>query len=349
MVGETNCIWNKGSSFMKSISTKINNPFWKEVVNCWGDFVSTFRLEDLTMDTISLWKSDRTKYKNDEISQWARGGLLYFNDLRKSSGEIMSFAKAKDVYTLRGTFLDYAGLINSLPGPYRMLKEKMVVPFMPDQIKYLFAERKGTKHIYSRLLQYRDSAHKHWEIEWAEQYGEIDWTETYQAVSTSTNSPYYRALHYKIITFTAATNKLLYKMGVIDSNICDRCRRCPETLRHKFWACPVVNNFWKEIEVWLNLEANVPTQARVSLQEEHVMLGSHDGGRLWRHVIIVGKSLIHRKVGLSIDHVKARMRQDFLVEKLAAYLYSSFTDLAMKWGPVKQFVNFDIQGHGSKQ
>ena len=107
-------------------------------------------------------------------------------------------------------------------------------------------------------------------------------------------------------------------MGVIDSNICDRCRRCPETLRHKFWACPDVNNFWKEIEVWLNLEANVPTQARVSLQEEHVMLGSHDGRRLWRHVIIVGKSSIHRKVGLSIDHVKARMRQDILVEKLAA-------------------------------
>ena len=65
--------------------------------------------------------------------------------------------------------------------------------------------------------------------------------------------------------------------------------------------------------------------------------------------MLVGRSLIHRKVGLSIDHVKARMQQDFLVEKLAAYMDNSFTALVLKWGPVKHFANFDIQGHGSNR
>ena len=43
------------------------------------------------------------------------------------------------------------------------------------------------------------------------------------------------------------------------------------------------------------------------------------------------------------------MQQDFLVEKLAAYMNNSFTALVLKWGPVKHFVKFDTQGHGSNR
>ena len=152
-VGDTNFVWDKGSSFMKYLSSRITNLFWKEVTNSWGIFVSKFQLEDLTMGSISLWRSDYTKYKTDDIGQWAHKGLLHFNDLRTSSGELMTFAEAKHEYNLPGTFLDYAGLLNSLPRAYVMTKGKIEAPIIPDQIKYLLGRDKGTKHIYNRLTQ----------------------------------------------------------------------------------------------------------------------------------------------------------------------------------------------------
>jgi len=276
-VGETNFVWDKGSSFMKYLSNKISNPFWKEVTCSWGIFVSTFKSEDLSMGSISLWKSDFTKYKTDEIGQWVNKGLLYFNDLRTPSGQIMTFAEAKHVYNLPGTFLDYAGLLNSLPRAYLMSKDKIEAPIISDQIRYLLGAEKGTKHIYNRLTQCKNTS-KHWESKWIEQYGEIDWPETYQAVRFATSCSYYRSLHYKIVTFTAVTNKLLYKMGVREIDSCDRCKRSPETLRHKFWSCPLVNNFWRQVEDWLNIHTDV--QPRAVLKEKHVMLGFHDNGRL---------------------------------------------------------------------
>ena len=224
---------------MKYLSSRITNLFWKEVTNSWGIFVSKFQLEDLTMGSISLWRSDYTKYKTDDIGQWAHKGLLHFNDLRTSSGELMTFAEAKHEYNLPGTFLDYAGLLNSLPREYVMTKGKIEAPIIPDQIKYLLGRDKGTKHIYNRLTQCKNIT-KHWENKWIEQYGEINWSETYQAVRFATSSSYYGALHYKIVTFTAATNKLLYRMGVRETDCCDRCKSSPETLRHIFWSCAFI-------------------------------------------------------------------------------------------------------------
>ena len=87
-------------------------------IESWGVCTSTFKLEDITMGSIPLWKSDNTRHKTDEISNWTKKGILYFNDLRTPSGELMSFAEANQVYNLPRIFLDYAGLLNSSPRAY---------------------------------------------------------------------------------------------------------------------------------------------------------------------------------------------------------------------------------------
>ena len=122
------------------------------------------------MGSISLWKSDYTKYNTDEIGQWVDKGLLHFHDLRTPSGDIMTFAEAKHVYNLPGTFMDYAGLLNSLPRAYVRSKDKIEAPIIGDQMRYLLGAKKGTKHIYNRLMQCKNTI-KHWENKWTEQYG----------------------------------------------------------------------------------------------------------------------------------------------------------------------------------
>ena len=233
------------------------------------------------------------------------------------------YLEAKEKYKLKGTFLDYEGLLSSLPREYITSKEIIETPFIADQISHLFKDKSGARNIYNRLIVSRHVV-KHWESKWTSCYGEIDWPEIYKAVSTATQYPYYRPLHYKIITFLTATNKLLYRMGVTETNLCDRCRVHPETLRHKFWACELVINFWRLIENWMNLQADA--QSRVKLNEKCVVLGRNDCGQLWSHVIIVGKYVIQRKKDLRFECFIARMYEDFKTERMTAsmdnrYLY----------------------------
>ena len=152
-LSETSCVWDKGSIFVKQLSEKINNQFWKEVLTSWSLYIRTFKLEDVTMGCISLWKSDYTKYTTSEISQWVRSGVTHFNDLRKPSGKLMSYLEAKEKYKLKGTFLDYEGLLSSLPREYITSKEIIETPFIADQISHLFKDKSGARNIYNRLTR----------------------------------------------------------------------------------------------------------------------------------------------------------------------------------------------------
>ena len=133
----TNFIWDKCSTFMKYVSGGgISSQFWKEVTYSWGIFTNTFKLQELTMGCIPLWKSNHTNYKTTEIRQWMRSGLWYFNNLRTPSGDIMTFEEAQRMYNLHRTFLDYIGLLDGFQTAYATLKGKLHTPIISDQIRY---------------------------------------------------------------------------------------------------------------------------------------------------------------------------------------------------------------------
>ena len=72
------------------------------------------------------------------------------------------------------------------------------------------------------------------------------------------------------------------------------------------------------------------------------MLGFHENRKLWRHVIIVGKTMIHQQRDLSVTNFAAQINQDFETEKLAAHMSGSLSSLFNKWEPLKKFLGFNI-------
>ena len=52
-----------------------------------------------------------------------------------------------------------------------------------------------------------------------------------------TNDVQLRWFHYRIIHRILATNTLLYKIGIEDSDLCTFCKCNAETLSHLFWEC----------------------------------------------------------------------------------------------------------------
>ena len=59
-----------------------------------------------------------------------------------------------------------------------------------------------------------------------------------------------KELQYKILNRYIATNCFLKKIGVIESEQCTFCKNEIETLKHLFYECRVVANFWQIFHLW---------------------------------------------------------------------------------------------------
>ena len=59
---------------------------------------------------------------------------------------------------------------------------------------------------------------------------------------------------YRIIHRILGTNRLMFKMGVVDQNNCSFCNHFSETIVHLFWECRYVDQFWRDLIKWLSEE-----------------------------------------------------------------------------------------------
>ena len=88
--------------------------------------------------------------------------------------------------------------------------------FTPDDLP-LFKEKIATAH-----RKYTETY----------SFNEEEWTTIYQMPHTLLISNKAKELHYKIVHGYVATNRLLHKMNIIDSDICDFCDQQEQTLCH---------------------------------------------------------------------------------------------------------------------
>ena len=168
--------------------------------------------------------------------------MKYISDIIDDRGEIISFQDAKQVLGITGSFLDYVGLIRSLPDSLRSAtkKARAEYPIIHPQVEIVLRKEKGAKYLYDIMLSKKTKSLKNtWEKMWETLYEDINWPEVYRSIYKDT-SVYYHVLNYKIITQIVATNRMLYQMGLQDSPICSRCIVSIETIKHKFWECRLV-------------------------------------------------------------------------------------------------------------
>ena len=225
------------------------------------------------------------------ISSWRRNGMQYISDVVDTHGQIISFEHAKESYIISGSFLDYIGLINSLPRWWISLpsKKKAEYPVIHPQVECLLSKEKGVKYLYVRILQGRATNIKNsWEQRWEEQYGQIKWKDVYESIFMKL-SVNYHVLSYKIITQIVATKRSLYLMGTEDSPVCSRCRAYVETIEHKFWYCRDVIKFWENIANFI--DGLSVMSSRLIFTPMKIILGVPEDTVI-NQVIAAGKNMI---------------------------------------------------------
>ena len=325
--------WEMNSRSLTYFSKSIANLFWAEVLTAYASLSNAIEIDVDNMNRCGLWYSDLTGYKNTRNNAWFKRGMRYISDIIDTCGKIISFEKAKQVYNINGSFLDYMGLIRSLPDSLKSASNKVRAeyPVIHPQLEIVLQKEKGAKYLYDIMLVKKTRSLKNpWERTWEQQYGEINWDETYRTIFNKT-SVYYHVLSYKIITRIAATNRMLYQMGINDSPICSRCRVGTETLRHKFWDCSYVNEFWEKIANFIN-DLHV-IRSRVQFTSKKIFLGVPDNAII-NLVTSKGKSMIVKVANLCIDQFILRFKIDIMNEKCMAQKCGKLQKFEEVWGKV---------------
>jgi len=89
-----------------------------------------------------------------------------------------------------------------------------------------------------------------------------------------------------------------------------------------------VQKFWRDIHQWL-VEIGA-TRETNDFSGKHVIFG-HGGSDLMNHVIIVGKTILHRGGNLNIQGIKTRLEFDSSLEENAAKFNGSMLKYQSKW------------------
>ena len=324
-------IWNRNARSLREFNTNVNfSDFWSDVISAMADFKEAFgKCEQGEMSSCTLWYSDYSKFTNNKINSWNVKGIYFLNDLLDANGNIMSFDCLKQSFGISGIEFDYNALVSSLPREWKTAcKVKQVGPLMEPSLSFLVSRKRGNKHVYAKFIRKDAAGTSHtWENRWNTSFSNIAWSDVYENISRI-NYTRYRSFQYKIITRTHVTQKLLYRIGIVPSSHCNRCHQSIEDIEHKFWFCPVVQAFWKEIETWLL--NNRLLERDINLDIRTVVFGLGPSSFL-NHTIVAAKMIIASADLLRLSNLIGRLRYDRELEEVVASYKKDPTDFKNKW------------------
>ena len=94
------------------------------------------------------------------------------------------------------------------------------------------------------------------------------WSKTYRYVSSIRNDNRVKWVQFQIVRNSQFTNYKVNKFNPNVSALCSYCKEAEELVSHLYYRCPVVQNFWKELKLFM---ANLGLM--LSLGENSILFG----------------------------------------------------------------------------
>ena len=126
----------------------------------------------------------------------------------------------------------------------------------------------------------------------------IDWSKSFSLPFLCTRESKLQIFQFKLLHRRISTNRYLFKIGLISSELCSFCESSTETLLHLFWECPRVKIFWNEVKDWLGIFSCFSTkcftlQSCLGFVEDASDLLFHHALLISRYHIFWAKSMHH--------------------------------------------------------
>ena len=150
-----------GGEYARNQAIRLNNPFSKDVLISWADFCKEVKPEDIkSVLSAPLWFNTNLRNgKNLYVHNWDNRGIKTIGDLLDNNGNFYTFDRLKEIYRVRGTFLNYENILRKIPNEWKNIINANRVFIYQNQynitcnvfVAHLLKDKKGSRRFYDIL------------------------------------------------------------------------------------------------------------------------------------------------------------------------------------------------------
>ncbi|MCG7876955.1 MAG: zinc-binding domain-containing protein [Candidatus Thiodiazotropha endolucinida] len=255
------------------------------------------------------------------------------------------FHHFKTLFNVRGTILDFQGVINRIPQNWKNLLNNNVQTCIdmkynvtrPKHVELILKEKKGCRQIYESFIKRENNSPNRWQRD----LGDIskDERSQYNLALNNIKETKLKDFQFKINNRILATKSFLFKINKIDSNRCSFCELASESIKHLFVDCPKVKDFWDILKNWLQLNGNI----NLNITDKNIVFAWPHESDLISYLIIIAKYYIYKtkfkSKQLSIQGFCALLKQKFKNEQYIAKINNTYDKFLKKWSSLVHPLN----------
>ena len=327
-----------GSQFVLKYIDKIHNQFWLDVLKAYStlnDHIKPMSWESLLKEPLFLNARFKTGKKCFYNKHCSLNGVYFVNDVVDNNGKFLTFDVFQGMCNNASNFIEYGNILRVIKS---FMKDNNIKQdtynlsssFQTNTIELILSNVKGCKTIYQAFVENSTeaTAYKKWK-----EYNIIEnrkeWEKAVERPYQTTQNTRLLWLQFRIIHRILATDSLLYKMKIVNTDKCTFCKEDPGTLLHILWECRHVVKFWNELINFLGIDLDLNTDYK------HVLFGSKEYNKTTNYIILLAKNFIHSsRTNGKIPNIEAFKRLlifQYNVEKTIAYRKCRFEKFELEW------------------
>ena len=243
-------IFRFGDEYPLKLAKTTNNKFWKDFLMSLHNLNNHLKYNNaLQLHNMPLWHNSRIKfnYRKD----WDKKGYRMVIDLMHSNGNLFTQNEMQEK-GINVHFLDYLSISRQIEKLEQTGGKKSVEigPCLPRILFEIGLNQKGCNRTYNKLQNYNhfiiNEVKQKWETTLNKDIGYNIVENSFNAITTYKEGAYCKYFQFKLLHSRTATNDKLFRMNLIDSNVCKICQKEVETIRHTFIDCVHVTGLWKK-------------------------------------------------------------------------------------------------------
>ena len=265
------CNINKVEYFLDSnydlLCHGINSEFYNDVFRVWKEIKYTSVQSSTDILNQNIWYNHNIKI-NKKITfyeDWLNNGIEKLHQIYKRNGTLKSYPELCQEFDLNvNHYMRYNSLCHAIPKQWKLkIKENPVMAELYPKYPVLYNEEItqvweiDNRSIYTTLVKMKKDVSKAYKY-YSEHYDitEKEWADIYSLPHQLKIDNKVMETHYKIVHRYLATNKLLHKIGKIESPRCNLCFIYTQDIEHMLYSCNIVRNFWFQLCHWIKESLN---------------------------------------------------------------------------------------------
>ena len=108
-----------GGEYATNLAINIRNIFWNDILISWADFCKEVKSEEIKSVLSSpLWLNTHLRNKMYENNCYSKG-IITIGCILDDNGNFFTFDRLKEIYRVRGTFLNYEDILQRKPNQWK--------------------------------------------------------------------------------------------------------------------------------------------------------------------------------------------------------------------------------------